>query len=362
MRLARILLFVFLGLLGSLSAHAQSRLELVENVGHNVSGGGALFHRWSLDGGATWSARTALPKFIKPGCDYWSLFPEIGFKDAPAIISDQPGRLWVVALDQHSSLVYNVQLHGQWLGWCRVPGQVLWSWTGRPALASWGPGRIDLFANKWFGNDGGQQVKHFWANNGIWSGNDEEFLGSGIFVGSPAAVSWGPGRIDLFVGGPGRSLSHKAFSNGHWSSSWDQPGGYMYMSSSPVVTSSGSGRLQVFIRNEGGQLASLAHANNLWGIWINQGGNLASNDTYQFAAETSLSAASAGAGTVDVLVRDTNLSGQLNKLDFYGFRPIGPVPTTFAITYWTPYTPPPPGGDGGGGGDPCLNVRGRPTC
>jgi hypothetical protein len=44
--------------------------------------------------------------------------------------------------------------------------------------------------------------------NGSWSG--WESLG-GVFLHNPAAVSWGPNRIDIFVEGADSHLWHKAW-------------------------------------------------------------------------------------------------------------------------------------------------------
>ena len=59
-------------------------------------------------------------------------------------------------------------------------------------MASWAPGRLDVFAG---GVDG--QLWHR-AYDGGWSG--WEPLG-GRLVGAPAVASWAPGRLDVFVGG-----------------------------------------------------------------------------------------------------------------------------------------------------------------
>src|SRR5262245_13368926 len=64
------------------------------------------------------------------------------------------------------------------------------------------------------------------------------------FVSDPAAVSWGPGRIDVFVRGSDNALWHKWFEN-QWSG-WESLGGSI--TSAPDVASWGAGRLDVFAR------------------------------------------------------------------------------------------------------------------
>ena len=47
---------------------------------------------------------------------------------------------------------------------------------------------------------------HKWWNGAVWSGWED--LG-GILTSEPAAVSWGPGRIDTFVRGTDNHMWHK---------------------------------------------------------------------------------------------------------------------------------------------------------
>ncbi|HSU15043.1 hypothetical protein [Longimicrobium sp.] len=58
-----------------------------------------------------------------------------------------------------------------------------------PAAVSWGAGRLDVFA---VGTD--QRLHHWWYQNG-WGG--PEML-AGLAGSAPAAVSWAPGRLDVF--------------------------------------------------------------------------------------------------------------------------------------------------------------------
>ena len=67
----------------------------------------------------------------------------------------------------------------KWHGWEDLGGPI----TSPPAVASWGPGRLDVFAA---GQDG--QLIHMWHEGNKW--HDWETLG-GTFKGGPAAVSWG---------------------------------------------------------------------------------------------------------------------------------------------------------------------------
>lgn len=79
--------------------------------------------------------------------------------------------------------------------WESLGGSVI----GRVKAVSWGPGRLDLFAR---GRDGNTYHKFFEGSRGEWGGGDIaapwEPLGQFI-LSPPEAVSWGLGRLDLFV-------------------------------------------------------------------------------------------------------------------------------------------------------------------
>ena len=66
---------------------------------------------------------------------------------------------------------------------------------GSPAVASWGDGRLDIFAR---GQDGALWHRWYDLNQGGWQA--WESLG-GQLVGAPAVASWAPGRLDVFVQG-----------------------------------------------------------------------------------------------------------------------------------------------------------------
>ena len=63
---------------------------------------------------------------------------------------------------------------------------------GHVAAAAWSSCRRDYF----YTDAGTHNLMHYWSNNGGWTLYGPENLG-GHFMGSPAAVSWGPGRIDI---------------------------------------------------------------------------------------------------------------------------------------------------------------------
>src|SRR5262245_31602658 len=64
--------------------------------------------------------------------------------------------------------------------------------TSAPAICSWAPGRLDVFAR---GEDFALWHKY---SRDLQSWSEWESLGGGL-ASPPAAVSWGEGRIDVFV-------------------------------------------------------------------------------------------------------------------------------------------------------------------
>jgi len=120
-----------------------------------------------------------------------------------------------------------------------------------PGVASWGPGRFDMF---YMSNTGSGTLRHRWFQNS-WS--YEEDLGGSI-TSPPAAVSWGRGRIDIFAkgtdsaGNPNK-LMHLWFDHG-WHP-WESLGGSL--SSGVSVASWAPGRLDVFYNNSVGALGHI---------------------------------------------------------------------------------------------------------
>ena len=286
----RVMLSAFLtcaGLALPATAHAQlQRLDVFENYS------GAIYHRWSYDGGTTWAPWVPVP---------WTSCG--GVVASPAIVgpvslvSDRPGRLWLAGKSTAGKVMINMftASTGIWMGWCEtgptsvrggvtlvtIPpfwcgpfcGPFIWSfyaWNADsfPAITSWGPGRLDLFmhATRY---DGAIALLHAWRTS-----DDDEFtweeLGTGLMQGSPAAVSWGWGRIDVFARGGGSDLSHKYFGGGRWSR-WETLGGYI--TASPAVVSTGPQQLSVYVRGGDGALYHRWFGNGWFG-WDYLGGYL----------------------------------------------------------------------------------------
>lgn len=196
---------------------------------------------------------------------------------APAVSSWAPGRLDVFARGADASLQHK-WYDGAWHAWESVAGTL----TSEPAAVSWGPGVIDVFAR---GPDNGLMHIGF---NGTW--HSWEALG-GVLTTRPAVSSWAPGRLDVFARGTDNALHHRWY-DGTWHG-WESLGGVL--TSEPTAVSWGPGRIDVFVRGTDNALHHLAY-DGAWHGWESLGGTLDSGPTV----------ASWGAGELDVFARSTD--------------------------------------------------------
>jgi C1A family cysteine protease len=182
-----------------------------------------------------------------------------------------------VGIDAFMDAVHGVGSLG-WGGPALVGDRSLF---GHPSAVSWAPGRIDVFN---FGDD--RALYHNWWDGSNWNG--PESLGGHFSLGafSPWAVSWAPGNLDIFGIGPDRKLYHKWFYG-----SWDGPeslGGSW--NSTPNAVSWAPGRLDVFGL---GTDSALWH---MWADWSDWGGPESLGGTWS----SQFSAVSWGPGRLDV--------------------------------------------------------------
>lgn len=333
------------------AAHATAatpRLEFFQNSGSVIS------HQWSDDHGSTWSAWTNLPTFPN-SVNGENLF------GTPAVVSDGDGILTVVELTSLGSLVTSTYTTGAnaWSGWGLVPGAIAgtpftfghvsisgntYSIEDRlPTLTSWGPGRMELFI---FGNNvttGTGALLHSWADNYSWSGRWET-LGTGLRSDDytrPAAVSWGPGRDDVFVRGVNSDLQHAYFANGSWSG-WESLGGYI--TSDPTAASRQANIIDVFVRGTDAALWSRAYVNG-WYNWYSLGGIIVDGLQSSRSGPTAISVVP---GTLDIYAA-SSVDGNLYRKSYSDATSwLAWVNTGaalgghLAVATWTPSTPPPP--------------------
>jgi len=227
-----------------------------------------------------------------------------------------------------------------------------------PTAVSWGSGRIDLFTagadnavwHKWYANNAwnpgttpywesqggastvqGQAVSTWGANhldvfevrtspaNTVYQKTYDNVWGSwqpiiGLpgtltIVGKPSAVSWGQGRIDLFVRASDNALWHNWYQSG-WHS-WESLGGTL--ASAPSAASWGYGHLDVFVRDTTNGISHKWYSPYYgWSAWASIG--MAQSGTTTYPAYTAPAAVTSGYGHVFVFYADT--SGHIEYKSF----------------------------------------------
>lgn len=167
-------------------------------------------------------------------------------------VASGPGRLEAYArIDSY--LQRKTLDHGSWASpsvWSLVAGSP--QIADAPSAVSWGPGRVDLFARRYVDN----ALMHG-SFEGATSG--WQSLGGTLF-GPPVAVSSGPHRLDVFVLGGDSAIWQRKYDGG-WKA-WERVGGEAV--GPPAVVSWGPNRLDVFIRATDARVYHKAWDENGW--------------------------------------------------------------------------------------------------
>ena len=226
----------------------------------------------------------------------------------PAVAAWGPSRLDAFVRGTDGQLWHTSWTGTKWSGWQPLGGQI-YPGTG-PAVASWAPGRLDVFVE---GTD--RQMWHTWFDSQGWHGWQP--LG-GVLLSGPAASSWGPGHLDVVVEGTDHAIWHKSYDSGEWSP-WGSLGGQTM--ADPGIASWGAGRADVFVKGTDNQLWQSSFTSNRWSPWQSLGGNLTSGP-----AATSL-----GLGLLDVVAAGANQEPE--RLPYNGgWQPWQPLGGTTAQT------------------------------
>ena len=234
---------------------------------------------WALgyDGNAPELWQAIQDKFV-----VWSGWESLGgsLGSAPSVASWGSGRLDIFARGNDGSLIHKWYDGSSWHAWESLGGNL----TSSPAAVSWASGRLDVFA-RGPAND----LIHKWYDGNAWSG--WESLG-GVLADAPGVSSWGAGRLDIFVRGGDNALWHRWY-NGGWFG-WESLGGVL--TSNPAAASMTMGRLDVFARGGDRALWHRWYDANGWGNWESLGGILASGPAVS----------TWGTGRLDVFMRGTD--------------------------------------------------------
>ena len=219
--------------------------------------------------------------------------PPGGALGDPTVASWSPGRLDVFVRGADDKLWQRFSDNGgaNWSPWIKPLGDdgVL---ASAPEVSSRGPGLLDVFVR---GTDGNVYQRYYDRDwNPFWLSQGQPPVGT---RGEPATASQDGGRVDIFVRGGDDKLWQRSW-NGGWSA-WVQPvGNDGTLASSPEATSWGTGNLLVFVRGTDDGIYTLRFG-GAWGGWMRLGGQ---GDVTPSAP----GATSRGANRYDMFVRGTD--------------------------------------------------------
>lgn len=159
------------------------------------------------------------------------------------------------------------QVFGTWAAMGQDPRQAAEA-TSAPSAVSWGPGRLDVFVR----GRSGELYQNY--REGAWSGwrVPEAFRGVAL-RSAPSCASWGAGRLSCAALVDG--------SDEVWHFYWDGAGWAReslggFATSAPSVVSPGAGQLAVFVAGRQGQLFGRSWVRGQWSEWRDLGGALRS--------------------------------------------------------------------------------------
>lgn len=235
-----------------------------QRIGGNIaSGAGAVFYRGTdhvfAAGntgtllhyfGGTWEDMTAAPG---------------GVVSSPGVTLRGPNALHAAVRSTDTHMYQRFWDGQRWSGWQALGGDL----ASGPALASWNEGRLDCFARGMFQN----LIHVWWEVSSGWSAWQDmgPILPTRYDIQfEPAAVSWGPNRIDVFaVKADDGHMIHCWWDGSRWNG-WEDMGGIL--TAAPTVLSRGVNRLDCFGRGTDGQVYYKAWNGTSWSNWRGLGG------------------------------------------------------------------------------------------
>jgi len=269
---------------------------------------GTLQHRWTPYNGGGWS-------YLE---DMGSIGGSVG--SAPAAVSKANGEIDVFTFDASKNLVHwSFTLSTGWVVHppIAIPQAHQPITGGRPTVASWTPGRLDVF---WRGSD--DLLKHVWRPSLTASWTSVEPFVDEILKSDPAAISTANGKIDLFWKGSVGELRHKWFPScsgcGNWALSTSRTGGGV-VNLSPAVASWDSTRLDVFWKGNNNELDHIwRFSDGTW--WTGGVENLGGDHA------TGPGAVSWGPSRIDVLMAKSATDGSdVDHLTWQTTAPTNPL-------------------------------------
>lgn len=226
----------------------------------------------------------------------WGSWESLGgnLTSAPAAASWAPGRLDVFYKDPSNALGHIWYDSSTWHTHEELGSEAI---AGAPAAVSWSSGRLDVVAR---GTAAGGPLVHKWFTSSTWSG--WETIG-GSLTSDPAIASWAPGRLDIYYLDANGALKSQAF-DGAWVPEVPVPvvpagSGAGTYTGSPGATTWGGGRVDVVIKAPNGGVVQ--------GTWLPDRTRdvlTQHNDNYRSGAallEATLSPASLSSGSFGLL-------------------------------------------------------------
>ncbi len=168
------------------------------------------------------------------------------------------------------------------------------------AVSSWGWGRLVIFAvNAQTGGIGHVTYDYSLGGWQNWEdlGIPAAYGSTGHATSAPAAVSWGPNRIDVIVRGADWNIYQAAYQDGYWYGWYSLGGDTTAGGMNPTITAYQPNRLDIF------EVGSNFHINHL--IWDNAWDPEGWSDM-GITAPGSLSAVSNWSAYMFMFARDSN--------------------------------------------------------
>ncbi|MEU5092537.1 hypothetical protein [Streptomyces sp. NPDC021356] len=134
--------------------------------------------------------------------------PETTIWSGPAAASARDSRIDLFGLDPANQLLHvTASAGGGWGPFKAIGG----NFQGTPAAVSWGTGRLDVFARGATSN----KLFHRTRYGTQWHRTRTDLGGS--LLSGPGAASWGPNRLDVFAKDREHHVVHKSCDGASWS-------------------------------------------------------------------------------------------------------------------------------------------------
>jgi len=217
----------------------------------------------------------------------WSGWYDMGgaLASSPSAASLGSGSVIVVARMTNGKLGFRQYQGSTWSGWAylNAPRAGL---ASAPALTAWAGGRLDVFARGGNGRLWWRSLQNYTAPNQDWAWSAWTDTGVSMLQ-DPAAVSWGPQRIDVVYTMTGGNIGHFWYANGATGTD-SSLGCCGSTTSSPSITSRATGQLNVVMRGSDNQLWHRYWDGASWSGWAALGGILSSSPAIAAVSTTRL--------------------------------------------------------------------------